>query len=307
MKPRRDFDEDFAGGFDKTEDDWEQEKGRPRPQGLKLKLRTRLPRSLAGRIATGMALLAIAGAGIALLMITRTFLLHDERFTIQSASSIEVEGNDHLTRAQLLGIFGEDIGRNIFRISLTERQADLEALPWVQHATVMRLLPDRIRLSIVERKPIAFVRQGSRIELVDASGILLAMREEGDNAQAEPHYSFPVVTGVSSSDPASTRAARMKIFERFTADLDSSGEKVSEVLSEIDLSNPEDVKALIPVHSTEILVHFGDDHFLDRYRKFKELLPHWQAQYPNLASVDMRYEREVVLDMGARARRRSIR
>ena len=62
----------------------------------------------------------------------------------------------------------------------------------------------------------------------------------------DTHYSFPVVTGIAADDPLSTRAARMKIYERFTTELDGSGEKISQELSEVDLSNPEDVKALIP-------------------------------------------------------------
>jgi len=158
----------------------------------------------------------------------------------------------------------------------------------------MRLLPNKMRVSIVERTPVAFVRQGSHIGLVDANGVLLDMPMD---ARTSEHYSFPVVTGISAADALSTRAARMKIFERFTSDLDSSGEKISQELSEVDLSNPEDVKALIPDHSAEILVHFGDDDFLDRYRRFKEHLAEWRTIYPKLSSVDMRYERQVVLQM----------
>jgi cell division protein FtsQ len=141
---------------------------------------------------------------------------------------------------------------------------------------------------------VAFVRQGSRIGLVDGNGVLLDMPVD---AKSKEHYSFPVVTGIAGSDPISTRAARMKIFERFTSELDGSGEKISEELSEVDLSNPEDVQALIPDHSTEILVHFGEDNFLERYRRFKEHLPEWRTMYPNLSSVDMRYEQQVVLQM----------
>ncbi len=291
---RHDFSDDFAGDYNEARPQGER---RLRPRSIKLKLRTRIPTSVAGRIATGVALLLIAGVGVALLMLMRSFLLHDSRFMIHSRAAVEIQGNRHLTQGKLLDLFREDIGRNIFRISLADRQAELEALPWVERATVMRLLPGRIRIAIAERTPVAFVRQGSHIGLVDGSGVLLDMAPSGTAAQTEPHYSFPVVTGVSSADPASTRAARMKIFERFTADLDSSGEKISEVLSEVDLSNPEDVKALIPANSSEILVHFGDDHFLERYRRFQQLLPAWHTAYPKLASVDMRYEREVVLDM----------
>ncbi|NYF81186.1 cell division protein FtsQ/DivIB [Granulicella arctica] len=295
-KLRRTAADEFAEEYGDFGEERQQSGARLRQTGLKFRIRARVPKSLAGRIVTGVALLAIAGVGVSLLMLTRSFLLHDERFMIQSPSAIEIQGNQHLTRADLLGIFGEDIGRNIFRISLTDRQAELEQLPWVQHATVMRLLPGRIRVSIAERTPVAFVRQGSEIGLVDASGVLLGMGG-GANTENDSRYSFPVVTGLSVADAASTREARMKIFERFTGDLDSSGEKISEKLSEVDLSNPEDVKALIPEQPSGILVHFGDDHFLDRYRKFQDHLAEWQKQYPNLASVDMRYEREVVLDM----------
>jgi cell division protein FtsQ len=186
------------------------------------------------------------------------------------------------------------VERNIFTVSLEQRRAELEKLPWVAHATVMRLLPNRMRVSVVERTPVAFVRQGSHIGLVDGNGVLLTMPVD---AQAKEHYSFPVVTGISGSDPVSTRAARMKIFERFTSELDGSGEKISEELSEVDLSNPEDVQALIPDHSMEILVHFGEDNFLERYRRFKEHLPEWRTLYPKLSSVDMRYEQQVVLQM----------
>ena len=80
-----------------------------------------------------------------------------------------------MTKAQLLSIFGGDVERNIFTVSLAERRAELERLPWVEHATVMRLLPDRLRVSIVERTPVAFVRQGNHIGLVDGSGVLLDM------------------------------------------------------------------------------------------------------------------------------------
>jgi cell division protein FtsQ len=253
-----------------------------------------LPATKWGRIFAGFLLLVCLGIGAATFLMAQSYLLHDERFVIQSSSSIGFEGNAHVTRAQLLGIFGEDVERNIFTVSLEQRRAELERLPWVAHATVMRLLPNRMRVSIVERTPVAFVRQGSRIGLVDANGVLLDMPVD---AKGNGRYSFPVVTGISGNDPLSTRAALMKIFERFTAELDGSGEKISEELSEVDLANPEDVQALIPDHSTEILVHFGEDNFLERYRRFKEHLPEWRTVYPKLSSVDMRYERQVVLEM----------
>ena len=288
-KMRRDLIEDFAD--DSYQDD-DLPVGR-RKAGVRVRFRG-LPTTKWGRIFAACGLLIFLGMGALAFAMVRSYLLHDERFVIPSSSSIEFDGNARVTRAQLLGIFGGDVERNIFTVSLEQRRAELERLPWVAHATVMRLLPNRMRVSIVERTPVAFVRQGGHIGLVDANGVLLDMPVD---AKTGEHYSFPVVTGILANDPQSTRAARMKIFERFTSELDGSGEKISEELSEVDLSNPEDVQALIPDHSTEILVHFGEDGFLDRYRRFKEHLAEWRTLYPKLSSVDMRYERQVVLQM----------
>jgi cell division protein FtsQ len=289
-KLRRDFSEDFADDFPDEDD---APAGR-RQRGIRLRFRWGLPRTKWGRMAAGFALVVLAGICFGALLLVRNMVMHDPRFFIQSASSIEIQGNVHLTRDELVNIFGGDLERNIFYVSLAQRRGQLQQLPWVEHATVMRLLPNRLRLLIVERTPVAFVRQGSRIGLVDASGVLLDMPPHG---QGDARYSFPVVTGILAGDPISTRAARMKIFEQFTSDLDGSGEKISQKLSEVDLSNPEDVKALIPDHGMDVLVHFGDTDFLSRYRKFEEHLPEWRTQYPTLSSADMRYERQVVLDM----------
>jgi cell division protein FtsQ len=271
-----------------------------------------VPTSRWGRIAAGCGLLLLAGAGVAAGLEIHRFLLRDAHFTVASADSIQIAGNSHLTRAQLLSVFGEDVDRNIFRIPLGERRQELDSLPWVEHATVMRLLPNRVGVAIVERTPVAFVRQGAQIGLVDANGVLFDLpspdMEEAGGApvtRSAAHYSFPVLTGIAASDPLSTRAARMRIYLGFVAALDASGENISRRLSEVDLSNPEDVKAVIPdtgssgagTAGADILVHFGEEKFLQRYHQYQQHLAEWRAQYPRLASVDMRYERQVVLEM----------
>jgi len=261
-----------------------------------------IPKTLWGRIAAGCGLLVVLGCAIAAMLGVRTFLLHDQHFIVADAQSIDIAGASHLTHAQLLSVFGEDVDRNIFLIPLAGRQAELEHLPWVEHATVMRLLPNRVRVAIVERTPVAFVRQGTQIGLVDANGVLFDLpgpeMEQASGGRA-PHYSFPVLTGISSADPLSTRAARMRIYMGFVAALDATGQNVSRKLSEVDVSSPEDVKAVIPdAGGADVLVHFGDERFLERYQAYRDHLSEWRSQYPRLASADMRYERQVVLGMG---------
>lgn len=292
------FSSDYTGEVDR------EFTGRARRPGLRLSFRGGLiPKTIWGKVAAGGALLVIAGVTVGGAMWARSFLLSDELFTVPNSESIQIAGNSHLTRAQLLSVFGGDVDRNVFRIPLEQRRAELERLPWVAHATIMRLLPNRIRVGIVERTPVAFVRNGTQIGLVDSNGVLFDLPEpqpgEKQVTPPSPHYSFPVLTGISLSDPLSTRAARMKLYLDFLSELDAGGEAVSKKVSEVDLSNPDDVRALVPdanSQSTNVLIHFGQDRFLERYHHYQEHLAEWRTQCPKLASVDMRYDQQVVLE-----------
>jgi len=252
-------------------------------------MKTRL--GIAGLCVLGLALLTILAVSV---IAARNFLNHDPRFRIDSASSIQTFGNSQLTRADLLSVFGSDIGRNLFFVPLAERRVSLEQIPWVEHAIVMRLLPNQLRVAVTERTPIAFVRVGNKIDLVDKDGVILEMPPA---AMAAKHYSFPVVTGIEPGDPLSTRRPRMRLYQKFITDLDASGEKISEQLSEVDLSDPEDVRATVPAKGSDLLLHFGYEDFLNRYHNYQSHLAEWQQQYPRLASIDLRYERQVVLKM----------
>lgn len=259
--------------------------------GFRVRVRKGLPKSWVGRGMFALGFLAVVGVIFAGLAGLRSALLHDSRFVVTTSEDVQIVGNHNVTRADVLSVFGADLERNIFRVPLDERRADLERLPWVAHATVMRLLPDKIRVAVTERTPVAFVRHGSQIGMVDASGVLLDMPPD---AAADPHYSFPVLTGLSVNDPLSTRAARMAIYARFMQEL---GTKNASTISEADVSNPEDLKAVVSGGGSDILVHFGDEDFLHRYQEFEQHLPEWKQQYPRLAAADMRYDRQVVLEM----------
>jgi cell division protein FtsQ len=244
----------------------------------------------------------LLGAGVVIVFLIfavsayalRNFLEHDARFRIAGTSNIQATGLSQVSRAEMLPVFGEDIGRNVFFVPISERRKQLEQIPWIEHATVMRLLPDQIRISVVERKPIAFLRQDAQVGLVDANGVLLT---EPPAMMAQHHYSFPVVTGIDGRDPIGSRRARMETYQHLIGELDSGGQHLSDQISEIDLSDPEDARVLMPEQGTDILAHFGSDHFMERYQRYKAHIAEWRQQYPKLAEVDLRYEQQVVLQM----------
>jgi cell division protein FtsQ len=252
------------------------------------------PRSTVGRVFLGLGVLLVLGSFTAGALALKTFIDRDSRFRIGGADNIQATGLTQVSRAEMLPVFGEDIGRNIFFVPLKERRKQLEAIPWVQRATVKRLMPDQIRVTVVERQPIAFVRRGQQIGLVDADGVLLTMAPA---MMAQHHYSFPVVTGIVPADPLSKRRARMAVYGRLLAELDANNQHLSEQLSEIDLTDPQDARVLMPEQGRDILGHFGDDRFLERYQRYQAHIAEWRQQYPKLAAVDLRYDNQVVLEM----------
>jgi cell division protein FtsQ len=129
---------------------------------------------------------------------------------------------------------------------------------------------------------------------VDKQGVLLNMPP---TMMAAKRYSFPVVTGVTAQQSPEERASRMRLYADFMSTLNSTNGMAASQLSEVDLSDPEDVRILLPSAGTDLLVHFGSDDFAARWQRLEEKLPGWRRQYPRLAGVDLRYQRQTVLEM----------
>jgi cell division protein FtsQ len=254
------------------------------------------PASTVGRVFLSAGALLVLGAFTTAILLVRHSLERDARFRIAGTEDIQATGLTEVSRSEMMPVFGEDIGRNIFFVPIDQRRRALEQIPWIERATVMRVLPDQIRVAVVERQPVAFTRHGEQIGLVDVNGVLLAMAPA---TMAKHHYSFPVLTGIDAGDSADSRKARMDVYLRMMAELDADGKHNSEQISEIDLTDPEDARVLMPEQGADVLAHFGEDHFLERYERYQAHIAEWRQQYPHLAAVDLRYDNQVVLEMAS--------
>lgn len=258
-----------------------------------------LAKKTATRVKIGVKIAAFAITTGALAATAYGYAIHAARFRIGSSDDIEISGVRNASRAQVMEIAGSDIGRNVFFVPLEERRRQLERIPWVQTAGVMRLLPNRIAVEIAERIPVAKVQLGTRISLIDAGGVVL-----GPPANRQAKYSFPVIHGITEAEPLSSRAAVMKIYSRLIHELDSDpATPYSRQLSEVDLSDPEDVKATAGDVGGTVLVHLGNSDFIERYKLFAEHAAEWRRQSGGLQSVDLRYEGQVIVNPDGENRR----
>jgi cell division protein FtsQ len=260
-------------------------RGQKRVSARRAPVAKRVLRGLAWAV---IAALVLGAAGLAGASVYR-YTKQSWRFRINSSDEIEIAGTQNVTHAQIMEVMGGDIGRNIFFIPLAERQAQLEKIPWVETASVMRFVPHRLRLEIHERVPVAFARVGSRILLTDATGTLMEL-------PAKQKYSFPVVLGINPGEPPSTRVERMKIYNQLMRELNSDGGHYCEDLSEVDLSDPDDVKIVTNDPAGAVLVHLGASAFLLRYKTYIAHVQAWRQQFDKLESVNLRYDHQIIVN-----------
>jgi cell division protein FtsQ len=257
-------------------------------------VRRTIPQKTAKRLRTTFVLAMVVALAGCLAWSTHAYGTHAARFRIPSSDNIEVMGVANVPRSQIMDVVRDDIGRNIFYVPLEQHQRRLEQIPWVESAAVMRLLPNRISMTIHERTPVAFVQMGSKISLIDSGGVVLGLP-----ASRQTKFSFPVIHGMAESDPLSSRAATMRIYNRMVQELDSGAaesERYTRQISEVDLSDPHDVKATVNDAGGTVLVHLGDEHFLDRYKLFVGHIGEWRQQFKNVESVDLRYEGQIIVN-----------
>jgi cell division protein FtsQ len=249
-----------------------------------------LPRNASGRVRLILKIVAAALVIGAMWYGVQHYGNTSWRFRLDSSDNIAVSGMNNVSRSQILDVMASDIDRNVFFVPLEQRKKQLEQIPWVQSAAIMRLWPNRIKIVVTERTPVAFVEVNSHIEMIDANGVIMEMPAN------QAHYSFPVIVGITDNDPLSVRAARMKIYTRFMQALDSGGAHYSADISDVDLSDPDDVRATVTDPHGAVLVHLGSSNFLEHFKVYVAHVQEWRSQFQRLDSVDLRYDHQVIVN-----------
>jgi cell division protein FtsQ len=225
------------------------------------------------------------------------FLLYGQQMLLTEPDQIEVNGNHIVSRETVLQQFVHDRGRSVLRVPLDARRSALEEISWIESATVQRILPNRLRVNLTERTPIAFLRNGTELALIDARGVILD-RPRGEDLQ------FPIVTGLSENMPREERGKRMQAYQEFMKDIDLVRSGSSDRVSEVDLANPKDLRAVMTgiasANDTQALtIHFGTGDFTGKYRMVVENFAQWQASNGRVHSIDLQYAKQVVLNPDA--------
>lgn len=223
------------------------------------------------RLLGGLVLLGGAALGA---KEVNSFLIRDSRFDLACTGAatdcpgLEIRGTVFASRARIVSVFAQDFGGSVFNIPLDERRRHLLAIDWISNAAVSRVWPNRLVITIAERKPVAFAKlpvenqadglpNGFRMALIDADGVLLSI-------PPRVRFRLPVLSGVSERQSDADRRTRVEAMHHLLDDLGPQAAQVSEV----NAANPEDMRIVASLENQAVELWIGDQHFRTRYLNF---------------------------------------
>ena len=150
-------------------------------------------------------------------------------------------------------------------------------------ASVARIWPNRVIVQITERKPAAFIKLPAesmvRWALIDDEGVIL-------DPPSKASFQLPVLAGVMGSESQEKRGIRVRRMQRLMKDLGPLADNVSEV----DVTDLDDLKVTEQAAGRAVLLMLGDRNFSPRLRNFLDHYPDIYRKMPQATSFDLRLD-----------------
>jgi len=209
---------------------------------------------------------ASIAAGLALLWLgdqTVQYAKGAEAFAIRQ---VVVEGNQRLEDIDVRRAAGIQIGSNAFEVSIEDARNQLLLHPWVKEATIVRKLPNRIRIGVVERSPVALVAL-DQLYLVSREGSVFKRIGVDDPVD------LPVITGIASErfyDDFDYRGAVLLASLALLQDYEGAGLAEVEPVSEIHFDEVNGIELF--VGDDGMHVRLGKGQHRKKLRRLRQVL-----------------------------------
>jgi hypothetical protein len=256
----------------------------------------------------GVALLTVAlplGLG-AWLLTSRRFQLRDVtvRRRAETAGAFAVQP-ERVPAAWVRRALAPLAGRNLLRLPLAEVRQRLAANPWIAAADAAKQLPDRLRVTVVERRPAVLLRSGEALLFADAAGRPIApvgspaeeaaARRQGLLEVTFPRRPAPALPALPDGQgaPAAEAARGIAGALLLAAQLRQLRPDWRPALSQIDVVDEDDYQLHAAGLPCPLLVR--GSRLAGNLVRFEQLLPELARRYPALAGVDLRFSRRIVV------------
>jgi cell division septal protein FtsQ len=198
---------------------------------------------------------------------------------------MQVRGQERLSTGEVLALVDGLRGQNILAVGLDEWQRKLLSSPWVESATIRRVLPSTVEITVEERRPMGIGRIGLAMYLIDHKGVII---DEYGPAYAD--IDLPIIDGLAASpqDGGSiVDVARAEFAATAIAALSTRPEILKQV-SQLDVSNLHD--AVVILDGDAALLHVGESDFVARLQQYIDLAPALRERVAAIDYVDLRFD-----------------
>jgi len=195
--------------------------------------------------------------------------------------TVETRGLKRASAAAIETAVRQDVKEiGVWRADLSQISNHLEQLPWIRTAVVTRVLPDGIRVRVVEREPRLVVRSSAgRFIWVDDDAVFLE-----DMKPTDPVPTF-FLRGWNEDQSATARQENGERVTKFLElERDWNGKGLSERVSEVNLLDLRDVRAQLAGDDSQIELRLGAENQGQRLPKALDVLDR-QRQTPRGAFI----------------------
>jgi cell division septal protein FtsQ len=196
-----------------------------------------------------------------------------------------VRGQERLSTGEVVALVEGLRGQNILAVDLAEWQSRLLSSPWVESATIRRVLPSTVEITVHERRPMGIGRIGAEMYLLDPRGVII---DEYGPLYAD--LDLPIIDGLTASpqDGGSiVDAARAEFAARVIAAL-STRPELQQRVSQLDVSNLHD--AVVILAGDPAMLRLGDTDFVTRLQQYVDLAPALRERVAAVDYVDLRFD-----------------
>jgi cell division protein FtsQ len=198
---------------------------------------------------------------------------------------ITVRGQHRLSSGEVLALVDGLRGQNILTLELDVWRERLLSSPWVAEASLRRVLPATVEVTVRERQPMGIARIANTLYLVDADGVIV---DEYGPSYAD--VNLPIIDGLASRTTgggAVVNPARAALARAVLTAL-AARPDLEKQLSQIDVSDPHNAVVMLDGDTT--LLRIGESDFTTRLQQYLDLGPALRARIAEIDYVDLRFD-----------------
>src|SRR5256885_4453736 len=93
-------------------------------------------------------------------------------------ATVSLSGQRQVSREEIFAAAGVTDHSSLLFLDVADARARLEAIPWIAEATVRKLYPDRLQITITEREAFALWQREGKVAVIAADGTGLSAKVE---------------------------------------------------------------------------------------------------------------------------------